>query len=104
MGMDMYIEKIRRNPNDKSVIVERETLCYWRKFWDLHYALALYGVDDYANDVHVTKADVEKAIDFATRNEDYWGGFDSVPTLCELLRDFDQHEADGYEIVYNANW
>lgn len=104
MGMDMYIEKIRRNPNNKQEIVERVEICYWRKFWDLHYELGLYGGDDYGIDVPMTKQDVERAIDFATRNEDYFGGFDTVPTLCELLRDYDMYKADGYEIVYNANW
>ena len=100
----MYIDKIRRNPNDKTDIVERHTVCYWRKFWDLHYELGLYSADDYGNDVPVTKKDVERAIDFATRNEDYWGGFDSVPSLCELLFNFDEYKRQGYEIVYNANW
>ena len=104
MGMDMYIEKIRKDPNDKSQILEREEICYWRKFWDLHYALGLYGVDDYGNDVPMTKEDVERAIDYATHNEDYFNGFNSVPNLCELLRDFDKYKNQGYEIVYNANW
>lgn len=104
MGMDMYIDKVRRNPANKLEVIERTNLCYWRKFWDLHYELGLYGADDYGNDVPMTKADVERAIDFATRNEDYWGGFDSVPKLCELLRDFDEYKNQGYEVVYNANW
>ena len=104
MGMDMYVEKIRRDPTDKLVVIEREELCYWRKFWDLHDALGLYGAEDYGDDVPMTKEDVERAIDFATHNEDYFGGFDSVPQLCELLRDYDTYKKDGWDIVYNANW
>ena len=104
MGMDMYIDAIRRNPANKLEVIERTELCYWRKFWDLHYELGLYGKDDYGNDVPMTKEDVVVAIDFATRNEDYFGGFNSVPKLCELLRDFDSYKKQGYEIVYNANW
>ena len=100
----MYVERIRRNPNNKQEILERKDLCYWRKFWDLHYELGLYGLDDYANDVPMTKEDVERALDFATHNEDYFGGFNTVPQLCELLRDYDDYKKDGWEIVYNANW
>ena len=100
----MYIEKIRRNPNDKQDIVERVELCYWRKFWDLHYALGLYDKDDYNTDVPMTKDDVERALDFATHNEDYFGGFRTVPQLCELLRDYDELKRYGWDIVYNANW
>ena len=100
----MYIEKIRRNPNDKKDIVERVELCYWRKFWDLHYALGLYGDDDYSIDVPMTKYDVERALKFAIQNEDYFGGFEGVPQLCELLRDYDEYKKFGWDIVYNANW
>ena len=104
MGLDMYVDKIRRNPNNKQEVIERKEVCYWRKFWDLHYELALYGHDDYGNDVPMTKEDVERAIYIATRNEDYFGGFDSVPQLCELLRDYDLYKEEGWDIVYNANW
>lgn len=100
----MYIEKIRRNPNDKQDIVERVELCYWRKFWDLHYALGLYGDDDYGIDVPMTKDDVERALNFAIHNEDYFGGFETVPRLCELLSDYDELKRHGWDIVYNADW
>lgn len=104
MGMDMYIDRVRRDPTDKQIILEREEVCYWRKFWDLHYALALYDGSDYGNDVPITKDDIERAIEFATHNEDYWGEFNSVPQLCELLRDYDTMKNEGWDIVYNANW
>lgn len=100
----MYIDKIRRNPNNKQEVIEREELCYWRKFWELHYWLELYGNDDYGNDVPMSELDVERAISFATHNEDYFGTFDSVPSLCKLLRDYNDIKRDGWEIVYNANW
>ena len=104
MGLDMYIERVRRKHDDKQEFIEREELCYWRKFWELHNALGLYDADDYNNDIPLVKADVERAIDFAVHHEDYFGGFDSVPKLCELLRDFDEYKEDGWDIVYNANW
>lgn len=104
MGMDMFIDKIRRNPSNKQEILEREEICYWRKFWSLHAALGLYDGSDYANDVVITKDDIERAIVFATHNRDYWGGFDSVPQLCELLDNYDVIKAEGWDIVYNANW
>lgn len=100
----MYVERIRRNPSNKQEILERKELIYWRKFLDLHDALALYGEDDYDIDVPMTKDDVERALDFAARHEDYWLSFDTVPQLCELLRDYDNYKESGWEIVYNANW
>lgn len=35
-------------------------------------------------------------INIATHNEDYFGGFETVPHLCEILRDFEGTEEDGY--------
>ena len=100
----MYIEKIRRNPDNKQEILERVELCYWRKFWDLHYELGLYGEDDCGNDVPMTKDDIERALNFATHNRDYFYTFNTVPQLCELLDEYDDYKKDGWEIVYNANW
>ena len=100
----MYIDIIWRNPSNKEEILERKEMCYWRKFWDLHYELGLYGPDDYGNDVPMTKEDVEKALQFASHNRDYFGEFNTVPKLCELLYDYDTYKLLGWEIVYNANW
>lgn len=104
MGMDMYIDKVKRNPNNKQEVIERAELCYWRKFWGLHCELGLYSEDDYGIDVPMTKSDIEKAIEFACHNEDYFCGFSTVPSLCELLRDYDEYKENGWDIVYNANW
>lgn len=104
MGLDMWIDKIRRNPNNKREVIERNELCYWRKFSDLHYELAFYDEDGLVHDVPMTKGDVERALNFAIHNEDYFGGFQSVPDLCELLRDYDEYKKDGWDIVYNASW
>lgn len=104
MGMDMYIEKIKRNPNNKQEIVEREELCYWRKFWDLHEYLDLYSDDDYNVDVPMTKDDVERCLYFVTHNSDYFCSFNTVTRVCELLEQYDLLKQEGWEIVYNANW
>lgn len=104
MGMDMYIDKIKRCPTDKSVILERAELVYWRKFWDLHNYLGLYEHDDYGIDVRMTKEDVEKCLDFCCHNRDFFGTFGTVADVCELLNEFDDIEKAGWEVVYNANW
>lgn len=105
MGMDMYIDKIKRDPNDKKNILERQELCYWRKFWDLHYALPFdYGSEEYGQDVPLTKNDVEQILQFVTHNRDYFDGFQTVESVCELLDDYDQIKKDGWQVVYNANW
>lgn len=100
----MYIEKIKRNPNDKSEVIEREELCYWRKFWDLHYELGLYGEGDYGNDVPMTKDDVERCLQFVSHNRDYFDTFQTVPLVCFVLAEYDVLIAEGWEIVYNADW
>ena len=97
----MYIDRVRKKPNGEE---EREELCYWRKFWLLHGELGLYGADDYGNDVPMTKQDVRRALHFIIEQEDYFGGFNTVPELAIVLRDYDEYKEDGWDIVYNANW
>lgn len=105
MGMDMYIDAIKRDPNDKMNVLERKEMCYWRKFWDLHYNLPFkYDNDDYAQDIKLTKGDVEEILHFVSHNRDYFYGFKTVESVCELLDNYDELKADGWDIVYNANW
>ena len=105
MGMDMYIDRIKRDPNNKSEVIKREEACYWRKFWRLHEALPFkYGDDEYGKDVPLTKSDVELILNFVTHNRDYFDSFESVVSVCALLDEYDSLKADDWDIVYNANW
>ena len=105
MGMDMYIDRVKRNPNNKLEVIKREEICYWRKFWDLHCVLPFkYGDEEYGKDVPLTKDDVELILKFVAHNRDYFDSFKSVESVCELLDQYDSFKADGWDIVYNANW
>ncbi len=105
MGMDMYIDAIKRDPTDKKKILERKELCYWRKFWDLHYSLPFsYGEKEYGGDIPLTKDDVEQILQFVAHNRDYFDSFQTVESVCELLDNYDSLKEDGWQIVYNANW
>lgn len=105
MGMDMFIDRVKHNPNNKLEVIKREEICYWRKFWDLHYAMPFkYGDEEYCKDVPLTKDDVKLVLEFVTHNRDYFDSFKSVESVCELLDQYDSFKADGWDIVYNANW
>ena len=68
-------------------------------FYTLPYRDAEYG-----KDLRLTKEDVEKILDHVTHNRDYFHGFKSVESVCELLDQWDELEEDGWVINYNANW
>ena len=105
MGMDMYVDAIKRDPNDKTNVLERKEMCYWRKFWPLHYNMPFkYGMEEYGQDEKLTKGDVEEILHFVSHNRDYFGGFKTVESVCELIDQYDELKADGWDIVYNANW
>ena len=43
-------------------------------------------------------------IDIATHTPDYFGGFESVPKLCEILYNFDEAEANGWHYYFNFDY
>lgn len=103
MGMDQYIDAIKYDLNDKTKIIERKELVYWRKFYDLNRSLHYYD-DMYAKDLPLTKEEVESILQFVSHNRDYFDGFQTVPDVCEVLDQYDELKEDGWNIVYNANW
>lgn len=103
MGMDSYIDKIKRDPNDKNNILERVELIYWRKFYEVNAVLG-YGDNMYGKDLSLTKDEVKKILQVVTYNRDYFGGFDTVPAVCDLYDMYDDYKADGWQIVFNSNW
>ena len=39
-----------------------------------------------------------------THHRDYFDGFKSVESVCELLDQWDELEEDGWVFNFNANW
>ena len=103
MGLDMYIDRIKRDPADKLKVIERTEVCYWRKNWNLLNELG-YGDDDYGDDIKLTKDDIERILQFVTHNRDYFDGYSTVESVCECLDLYDEWKEDGWDIVFNANW
>lgn len=103
MGLDMYIDRIKRDPADKLKVIERDEVCYWRKNWNLLNKLK-YDDDEYGKDRKLTKQDVEEILNFVAHNRDYFDGFSTVESVCEVLDKYDEWKEDGYDIVFNANW
>lgn len=109
MGLDMYIDKCRK-PTMKEFngglyrdYEERVQMCYWRKNWDLFYKFP-YRDEEYGKDLQLTKEDLEMVLDHVTHNRDYFGGFKTVESVCELLDQWDELHDDGWIVCYNANW
>ena len=103
MGLDMYIDRIKRDSNDKLKVLERDEVCYWRKNWNLLDELG-YGDSEYGKDRKLTKEDIEEILTFVAHNRDYFDGFSTVESVCEVLDKYDEWKEEGWDIVFNANW
>ena len=122
MGMDAYLVRVRnlKQPKqedfwDKCISVRTHEawdnddmsapaeLWYGRKFWDLHEAIA---DKDYENGewIEVSKEMLEKMVEFASHNPDYFGGFNSVPALCQALYSYDEAHENGWIYAYECDW
>ena len=55
-------------------------------------------------EVSISNEDIEQLINIAVHNRDYWGTFDSVPQLCELLEEFDEMREENWNYVLEADW
>lgn len=101
MGLDIYIFKARTKKafeaddwyNSDAI----QEVYYARKFWTLIEQASFLNVkDDCGEFIELSRENVEELINIATHNEDYFGGFETVPRLCEILRDFEETEENDY--------
>ena len=102
MGLDIYIYKART----KKAFKEPEwynsegitEVWYARKFWDLinHLSFIKNIEKDACKFIKLTRANVDEMLEIACHNPDYFGGFDTVPALCQILYDFDTDEENGW--------
>ena len=110
MGMDAYVFKAKtKKVFDSDNWFSREDVTevwYARKYWDLVYNLSfLKDLDaDCGEFIQLTKENVEEMIKVATHNPDYWDGFDTVPALCKILRDFDEEEEAGWHYYFEFDY
>ena len=122
MGLDQHLLRVRNLKQCKqpdfwdNVITRRDNdsweydnfekpaiLWYGRKFWDLHEYIFTTSYEN-GEFVEVDKATLERMLDFATHNTDFFGGFNGVLELCRALYDYDAAHERGWIYVYEADW
>jgi hypothetical protein len=101
MGLDINIYRARNRQVFKDEKWYESTavtgVYYARKFWGLiEYASFLDVKDDCGEFIELSRENIEELINIATHNADYFGGFETVPQLCEILHNFDENEENGY--------
>ena len=78
---------------------------YARKFWALYTPLARrLDIENGEYSEPLTKDDLEFMINIATHEQDYFGGFDTVPKLCELLYYYDEIKEHGMVLLFEGNF
>lgn len=108
--MDSYIFRARTKKafkEDNWYESEQVTeVWYARKFWSLVESMPF--IKDIGEDcgeyIRLTKNDIEKMIEHATHNPDYWGGFDTIPALCKILQTFDDDEENGWHYYFEFDY
>lgn len=102
MGLDIYIDKVRKNTDGSE---DRKELCYWRKNWILMGLLPFeYSIDECGKDVILSKGDVERILQIVSHNPNNYGDFFGVEPVCSLLYYYDEYLTDGWEIMFHADW
>lgn len=121
MGMDMYLVRARtkkqiEQPDFWTECVDMQDqdawendefktpamLWYARKFWDLlHEVFPDYDCGEW---VEVSKNQLREMIKYATEHTDYWGGFNSVPALCQALASYDEAREHGFNYFMESDW
>lgn len=101
MGLDVAIYRARNNQifkTEKWYDSEAAAEVYYaRKFWTLIEQASFLNVKDDCGDfIELSRENVEELINIATHNADYFDGFETVPRLCEILRNFDEDTENGY--------
>ena len=104
MGMDLYLERRKKNDPNASW----EELFYARKFWELLDASFVREYNDSKDSCYVearinSEEDFEELIDIATHNRNYFGNYESVASICEARDDFLENK-DNYIYRLTADW
>lgn len=122
MGMDAYLYLVHNRKEcetedfyNKCITVEDRDawdeydfdkpaeVWYARKFWSLHETVFgnNYECGDY---LVIDKGTLKMMLDFAIHNKDFFGGFNTVESLCWVLYHYDEFSEHGMVLVYEADW
>lgn len=124
MGMDMYLFRARNkkqfneegfwnkcidlrdmNKWEDDDFTSPAQLWYGRKFWALlEYVFPEYDDKMCGEFIEVNKTTLERMIEFACNHPDYFGGFNTVPALCQALYSYDEARKNGFSYFMECDW
>ena len=107
MGMDAYIFKAKTKKafEEENWYNKVEEVWYTRKYWDLIHNMSFIGGTDGCGEfIKLTKNNIEEMLQYSIHHPDYWGGFESVPTLCRILYEFDEAEEEGWHYYFEFDY
>lgn len=78
---------------------------YARKFWPFWVMMSnILHIDNGEFSEPLTKENIETMINIATHYRDYWGNFNSVPLLCEILDRYDEATKNGMIFLFEGDY
>ena len=77
---------------------------YGRKFWDMHQHMSFLQDYECGEYIELNKDNIEEMLQYLTHHPDYWGGFETVPQLCQILYTYDDTIDQGYKYFYECDW
>lgn len=124
MGLDIYIYMVKNRKQleqedfwkecktgwveNEDGMVDYEQPCevyYARKFWDLYTPMCVrLDLNNCEYSQPLSKEDIEEMIDIATHTRDYFGHFDTVIQLCEILDRYDEAASHGMVFIFGGDY
>lgn len=78
---------------------------YARKFWDLYTPVArALNLENGEYSQPLTEEDVEFILNIASHNKDNFGGFNTVPQLCEILDRYEEIKENGMVLLFEGDF
>lgn len=107
MGMDLSIYRTKQKYNKEEHWTEpweHEEIYYARKFWALYDVMHRRKNADNCDYVLLDKDDAIELAATAVSTPDYWGSFDTVPKLLDLVYHWDQYADEGWLFYFCCDW
>lgn len=79
-------------------------VAYWRKFWDLYTPVSRRLNIDNDEMAEINKDDLYFILDIICTTPDYWGKFDTAPTICELIYHYDEIRDHGMTLFFEGDY
>lgn len=108
MGLDCYVFRAKTKKafeaerwyDDENTSVTE--VWYSRKFWDmLHNMSFIKSIEEDCGEyIQLTQDNIEEMLQFAAHNRDYFGGFETVPRLCEIYNNFEYDAEEGWHYYF----